>query len=176
MGCVLYEMASFRPPFMAHDIQGLRKKITAGHFERIPSFYSEELESLVRLCLTINPRERPSAEGLLHNNLIRKKLYLYPNEHFNKVEYEEMNKENRLMQTIKVPNRFNFGGELKNRLPKSNYENNSQLMKSDSSRNQSLVLNKNRSEERLPSLSRRHSSKESKDKCNVPKPRLVYLR
>ena len=26
MGCVLYEMASFRPPFMAHDIHGLKKK------------------------------------------------------------------------------------------------------------------------------------------------------
>jgi len=61
MGCVLYEMASFRPPFMANDIQGLRKKIVAGHFDRIPSFYSEELESLIRLCLTINTRERPSA-------------------------------------------------------------------------------------------------------------------
>lgn len=72
-------MASFRPPFMAHDIHGLKKKIVAGHFDRIPSFYSEELENLIRLCLIINPRDRPSAEGLLHNNLIRKKLYFYPN-------------------------------------------------------------------------------------------------
>ena len=87
-----------------------------------------------------------------------------------------MNKENRLMQTIKVPNRYNFGGQLRNSLPKSNYENNSQLMRSDSSKNNSSVLNKNRSEERLPSLSRRQRSKEAKDKCNVPKPRLVYLR
>ena len=87
-----------------------------------------------------------------------------------------MNKENRLMQTIKVPNRYNFGGQLKNSLPKSNYENTSQLMRSDSAKNNSSVLNKNRSEEKLPALSRRHSSKESKDKCNVPRPRLVYLR
>lgn len=79
------------------------------------------------------------------------------------------------MQTIKVPSRFNFGGELKCRLPKSNYENNSGLMRSNSSKNMS-GMSKNRSEERLPSLSRRHSSKEAKDKCNVPKPRLVYLR
>jgi hypothetical protein len=35
--------------------------------------------------------------------------------------HEELNKENKLIQTIKVPGRFNFGGELKCRLPKSNY-------------------------------------------------------
>lgn len=36
LGCVLYEMASFRPPFMASDIPSLRKKIISGHYERIP--------------------------------------------------------------------------------------------------------------------------------------------
>ncbi|CAM6005350.1 unnamed protein product [Sphagnum balticum] len=43
LGCVLYEMAAFRPPFMAKDISSLKKKITAGQFERIPSSYSEDL-------------------------------------------------------------------------------------------------------------------------------------
>lgn len=43
LGCVLYEMAAFRPPFMANDINGLKKKIIAGHYERIPEHYSEDL-------------------------------------------------------------------------------------------------------------------------------------
>jgi hypothetical protein len=34
-------MASFRPPFMAADINHLKKKIVTGHYERIPNYYSE---------------------------------------------------------------------------------------------------------------------------------------
>lgn len=78
MGCVLYEMAAFRPPFMAHDIHSLKKKIAVGVYDRIPFHYSEDLENLIRLCLTVNTKERPSAEGLLHIHLIRKRLYLFP--------------------------------------------------------------------------------------------------
>ena len=36
MGCVLYEMCTFRPPFTANDLNGLKKKIIAGHYDRIP--------------------------------------------------------------------------------------------------------------------------------------------
>lgn len=68
---------------MAADINTLKKKIGAGHYDRIPEGFTEDLESLIRLCLTTNPKERPSAEGLLHNSLIRKRLYLFPNEKFN---------------------------------------------------------------------------------------------
>lgn len=32
LGCVLYEMATFRPPFLAPDILALRKKIAEGNF------------------------------------------------------------------------------------------------------------------------------------------------
>ena len=40
LGCVLYELAALRPPFMANDINALKKKIAMGHFDRIPEFYS----------------------------------------------------------------------------------------------------------------------------------------
>ena len=58
-----------------------------------------------------------------------------------------MNKENKLLQTIKVPNRYNFGSDLKSRLPKSNYDNSSEVI---FERNRSTSLSKNKSEEKLP--------------------------
>lgn len=36
LGCVLYEMAAQRPPFLANDIPSLFRKISAGNFPRIP--------------------------------------------------------------------------------------------------------------------------------------------
>ena len=36
LGCVLYEMISLKPPFTADDMAGLFKRVTKGHFKRIP--------------------------------------------------------------------------------------------------------------------------------------------
>eukprot|EP00919_Chromeraceae_sp_WS-2016_P058252 GHVR01138443.1.p1 GENE.GHVR01138443.1~~GHVR01138443.1.p1 ORF type:complete len:120 (-),score=2.22 GHVR01138443.1:4308-4667(-) len=43
LGCVLYELTSFRPPFMGSDFPTLKKKIISGHYDRIPQYYSEDL-------------------------------------------------------------------------------------------------------------------------------------
>ena len=75
-----------------------------------------------------------------------------------------------------MPNRYNFGSDLKSRLPKSNYDNSSEVMM-NADRNRSSSLSKNRSEEKLPELMKRNSSKEAvKERVNIPKPRLVHLR
>lgn len=56
LGCVAYEMAALKPPFTAVDLQGLYRKITAGHFSRIPANYSNELEGVIRSMLKLSPR------------------------------------------------------------------------------------------------------------------------
>ena len=48
-------MAALKPPFTAHDLQGLYKKICAGQFQRIPMKYSNDLESVIRSLLRQNP-------------------------------------------------------------------------------------------------------------------------
>jgi NIMA (never in mitosis gene a)-related kinase len=80
-------MCTFRPPFTANDLNGLKKRIIAGHYDRIPEHYSEDLENFIRLCLTTNSKERPSAEALLQSTHIRKRIYLYPNERFNEATF-----------------------------------------------------------------------------------------
>ena len=118
-------MTSFRPPFTAHDIPALKKKIELGIYDSIPSFYSRDLEGFIRQCLTVDPRSRPSAEQLLHRPVIRKRIYLYPNEKFNEESLDsDSEKENKLIKTIRVSNGLNLKHDLKVKLPRSNYENN----------------------------------------------------
>lgn len=44
LGCVLYELASFRPPFVSNDMKNLKRAIISGVYKRIPLNYSNELE------------------------------------------------------------------------------------------------------------------------------------
>ena len=60
LGCVAYEMAALKPPFTAHDLQGLYRKVCAGQFKRIPMKYSNDLETVIRSLLRQNPNERPT--------------------------------------------------------------------------------------------------------------------
>jgi NIMA (never in mitosis gene a)-related kinase len=40
LGCVIYEMASLRPPFLGNDLQSLYKNVVKGIYPRIPVQYS----------------------------------------------------------------------------------------------------------------------------------------
>ncbi|XP_031472626.1 uncharacterized protein LOC116245007 [Nymphaea colorata] len=73
LGCVLYELAALKPPFVSHDLKSLKKTIISGVYKRIPVHYSDELEALIRLCLKVDPKDRPSAAELLDNDLLKKK-------------------------------------------------------------------------------------------------------
>ena len=43
MGCVLYESAMLKPPFMADDMEGLFKKVVKGSFPKLSLAYSQDL-------------------------------------------------------------------------------------------------------------------------------------
>ena len=53
-------MAALKPPFTAHDLQGLYKKVCAGIFERVPMIYSNELANIINQLLKVDPTRRPS--------------------------------------------------------------------------------------------------------------------
>lgn len=64
VGCLLYELAALRPPFHATNQVVLAKKINAGHFERIPNAYSENLYRAIKWMLRVDPSRRPRVEDL----------------------------------------------------------------------------------------------------------------
>ena len=64
LGCVLYELASLKPPFDAHNAVALGMKISKGIFSRIPSKYSDSLQDVIRKMLSVEPRRRPKIEDL----------------------------------------------------------------------------------------------------------------
>ena len=48
LGCVLYEMATLKPPFRAEDMEGLYKKVIKGHYPRVPPHFSQDLANIIR--------------------------------------------------------------------------------------------------------------------------------
>lgn len=112
MGCVIYEMASLRPPFRAEDMEGLYKKVSKGQFKKLPSHFSVDLNNLIKSMLRVNPAHRPSAEKLLHTPLITKRL-----DQKLMVEPEELNPT--MLKTIRLPNNLLY---LTDRLPEANYD------------------------------------------------------
>ena len=65
LGCVLYETITLQPPFRASDMQGLYKKVTKGHYPRIPKIFSHDLVVVLRSLLQVNASSRPTCDQIL---------------------------------------------------------------------------------------------------------------
>ena len=64
LGCIVYEMATLKPPFQARNHVTLAMKIKEGRFDRLPSRYSEELNRTIQWMLNVDYRRRPSVSDL----------------------------------------------------------------------------------------------------------------
>lgn len=113
LGCVIYEMASLKPPFRAEDMEGLYKRVTKGQFKKLPSHFSVDLNNLVKAMLKVNPIQRPSAEKLLQMPMIAKRI----NKNLMIEPEEPLSKED-MLKTIRLPNNLHY---LTDRLPEANY-------------------------------------------------------
>ena len=70
LGCILYELVALQVPFKGRDIDELSRRVQTGYYARLPSTYSADLQSIIRACLKLNPKHRPSAEELLSTPII----------------------------------------------------------------------------------------------------------
>eukprot|EP01028_Stygiella_incarcerata_P005415 TRINITY_DN228_c0_g1_i1.p1 TRINITY_DN228_c0_g1~~TRINITY_DN228_c0_g1_i1.p1 ORF type:complete len:1074 (-),score=395.24 TRINITY_DN228_c0_g1_i1:159-3380(-) len=74
MGCVLYELATLKHAFDAHNMKGLVLKILRGMYPPIPSTYSRDLRMLVQQMFERDPRKRPSINAILRRPFIQSRI------------------------------------------------------------------------------------------------------
>ena len=55
-------------------MKNLKRIIVSGVYRRIPLNYSDELEEFIRMCLRVDPTNRPSATDLLKNSEFNKSI------------------------------------------------------------------------------------------------------
>lgn len=75
VGCVLYELATFRKPFIAKSFLALAMKIIDEDPEPLPEMYSEKFNGMVMAMMRKEPESRPSCNQVF-SMLGMKDLYL----------------------------------------------------------------------------------------------------
>ena len=73
LGVLLYELMTFKLPINETNPSMLIIKINRRVYPPPPSTYSSEIRDLLKKCLTLNPKERPSINDILH--LLKSKIY-----------------------------------------------------------------------------------------------------
>jgi len=71
LGCVLYEMATFKHAFDATNLPALVMSILSGQYKPVPTQYSPELQECIEACLRKHPDQRPSVNDLLQMPIVR---------------------------------------------------------------------------------------------------------
>lgn len=71
LGCIMYELCTWRPPFDAKTHYDLIQKIRLGRFDPLPAVYSPELRKVVDSCLQVNPTRRPETAQLMNLPIVK---------------------------------------------------------------------------------------------------------
>jgi len=114
LGCLLYEMVTFRHPFESNSWKGLANKVLKGQYQEIGTNYSTEMRDLVRCLLVTDPLRRPSVAEIMNMPAVSKRMHLLPPANPPNVPGPKAD----LLATIQVPRDL---GKLRMRLPASNY-------------------------------------------------------
>lgn len=67
LGCLIYELCALLPPFSGNHMASLTRNITDGKFNRIPTYYSTDLQKIISFMLSVEHNYRPTIEIILHH-------------------------------------------------------------------------------------------------------------
>ena len=85
LGVLLYELMTFKMPFNAVSLPLLSIKINRGVYQPPPGIYSSEIKDLLKKCLTLEAKNRPSIDEILQLPLIKNRIQNFLNE----VQYDQ---------------------------------------------------------------------------------------
>ncbi|KOO26295.1 serine threonine-protein kinase nek7 [Chrysochromulina tobinii] len=74
LGCLVYELCSLQPPFLAANQLALARKIMTATPASLPSHYSRELQFLVMKMLEKDTQRRPTAAQILNYSPVRSRI------------------------------------------------------------------------------------------------------
>jgi len=121
LGCIIYEMCSLNPPFRAKSMKGLYNSVLSGSYPKLPQHYSNELSSIIKSLLTVNPAKRPSCEQLLQHSGIMDFINSRRNSAFSEPlnDNDKSHIQDVLLKTIHCPRNLS---QLSQILPRSKYQ------------------------------------------------------
>ena len=116
LGVLLYEMMTFSYPFQGRTVSELSRRICNGRFAA-PTGYSEDLFTVLKKLLQVQPERRPTASDLLQTKTLK--------DHMDLVEQvavpDEAVDNQELLATIKVPLSLRYNLGVLN-LPRGSYK------------------------------------------------------
>ena len=116
LGCIIYEITCLHVPFRGTSLHQLYTRIMKGNYPQIPSRYSNDLKNIIKIILNIDAQKRPSAEELLKNEIIQRKMKEIG---LNKNNENKLSEKAMLIKTIKIPKNIS---QINNQLPEKRYE------------------------------------------------------
>ena len=109
-------MINLTPPFKAGNMEALYKKIMKGQYARINSRYSRDIANIVNSILLVEPKERPSCDEILKNEMVKERIDFFSDrEGFND---DEDNNNETLMKSLRLSKNMRF---ISQQLPNPNY-------------------------------------------------------
>lgn len=127
LGCIIFEMCQFSPPFLADDMAGLSRKVRTQGAPSISKQYSTDLQALVKRLLSKHPGNRPTAADMLAMDPMVKRHSLLPEtpldnrwNHKHQQDYEGHVKKG-VLSTIKVKRAQSRYEPLNLKLPQPAY-------------------------------------------------------
>ncbi|RYG63525.1 hypothetical protein EON64_15780, partial [archaeon] len=106
LGCMIYELASLRPPFLGDSFPALKRSILSGRYPALPRVYSEALTRVIGTMLRLQARDRPTAAELLGQSDMMMKIALLDKQQGMQAPPAHGNENvapSNVLKTIKIP-------------------------------------------------------------------------
>ena len=72
LGCLIYELCALVPPFLAPNQKVLAMRIKLGHYKRIPTHYSSQLQSAIASLIQTEVRTSSYQPPLMQGHSLNK--------------------------------------------------------------------------------------------------------